>query len=804
MASLGVLALAGCSQAATSPSVNTNSVFLVKGVRSPQVLPFALQDVRLLDGPFKHAQQLDRQYLLSLDPDRLLHNFRVTAGLQPKAPLYGGWEEQGIAGHTLGHYLTAVAEMIASTGDAELQKKLDYTISELALCQQKLGTGYIGAIPGPNKVWGPLEAGKVDANGFGLNGGWVPWYTQHKIFAGLIDAYTINGNVQAKAVLLPFADWAINVTRNLDDAKWQQMLRCEHGGMNEAMANVYALTNDKKYLELAQKFSQRALLEPLSQKRDTLTGMHANTQIPKVIGFERLANLTGDGKYSDAAQFFWQTVTQNRSFAIGGNSDREHFFAPEETSKHLSMDTAENCNAYNMLKLTQSLYQYAPSPQWIDYYERTLFNQILSSQDPVKGGFNYLNSLKQGGFKVYSNPTTAFWCCVGSGMENHAKYGEAIYHRTSDSLIVDLFIPSTVQWRDKGVTLTQNTRFPDEDTTRFTVSVAKPTKFALKLRQPVWTSGAKLLINGNAQKVAGKPDSYETIERTWKNGDTISWQLPMALHSEALAHSPNQRAILYGPIVLAADLGRAGLDKYPDYVDVQTVYSGAPGVPVPSVVSNVDWSQSNKWSATLKRASGADLSFQTTDLMKDENGANVSVKLIPFSRAHHIRYNVYWDLYSPEEWTKQQNALKTKQETERALAARTLDEFHPNEQQSEVDHNVKSERSRAGDYQDRKWRDAFEGGFFEFDLKNAPDATSDLIVTYWGGDAGNRHFDILVNGEKIASQTLNNNRPGEFFDVIYPIPAAVTAGKAKVTVRFQANPGADAGGIFGARLVRHQ
>ncbi|HEX8463851.1 MAG TPA: glycoside hydrolase family 127 protein, partial [Abditibacterium sp.] len=638
----GVLVANGSCAPATGakpkPAVSLSTAMnpKIKPRIAAKVEPFALSQVRLLDGPFKHAQELDRTYLLSLEPDRLLHNFHKNAGITPKAPLYGGWESQGIAGHTIGHYLTALAEMYESTGDAKLKKNLDYTVAQLALAQGKSPDGYIGAAPDGRRVWDELKAGTVRASGFDLNGGWVPWYTQHKILAGLYDAYRLTGNEQAQEVLLKACDFALDVTAHFDDAKWREMLKAEHGGMNELLADVYALTGEKKYLDLAMRFSHSSVYEPLTQKRDALNGMHANTQIPKVIGFERIHQLEADPKMGVASRFFWQTVTDNRSFVTGGNSDREHFFAPEETARHLSADTAENCNVYNMLKLTQALYQVSPENRWVEFYERALFNQILSSQDPEKGGFNYLNSLKPGGFKVYSNPTTAFWCCVGSGMENHAKYGESIYFHDQNSLLVNLFIASKVNWAEKGVTLTQNTSFPDSDTAKFTISVAQPTSFSLKLRQPAWTSGAKLLINGKAQKVNGKPGSYETIARNWRNGDVVTWQLPMSLRSEGLVASPAQRAILYGPIVLAGTLGREGLDKISDYVDVQTVYSNFPAPKVPVLVSNANFETSSDWKQAIQRKPGNKLAFQMRATSPTGADEPVSVELIPFSRAHHV------------------------------------------------------------------------------------------------------------------------------------------------------------------------
>ncbi|RYX86236.1 hypothetical protein EON83_03160 [bacterium] len=795
-----LVAPCGLACAATPAPSASLPTYKIEPRVKPQLQPFSLTDVRLLDGPFKHAQQLDIQYMLSLEPDRFLHNFRKNAGLEPKAAIYGGWESAGVGGQTFGHYLSALAMMYQSTGDARIKEKLDYSIAELATCQAQAPDGYTSGIPDGRAMFNDVKAGK----GNGVHRGWVPWYTMHKLFAGLRDAYLLTGNTQAKDVLVKLGDWELDTTKNLSDEQWQIMMTQEHGGMAESMADLYALTGDTKYLTEAKHWTHHQLFDPASQGRDELTGFHANTQIPKFIGYERIYELTGDTPYGKAADFFWQTVVNNRSYAIGGNSDHEHFFDPKDTKAHLSAETAENCNVYNMLKLTRQLYEDTPSQgKWMDYYERALFNQILSSQDPIKGGFNYLNSLKPGSFKVYSNPTTAFWCCVGTGLENHSKYGDTIYYYDKDSLYVNLFIASTVQWHDKGITLTQNTRFPDENTTRFTIKAAAPVKFALKLRQPGWASSAKLLVNNQPQQVV-KSEEYATIDRTWKDGDIVTWQLPMGLHSEPLTNSPKQRALLFGPIVLAADLGREGLDKISDYVDGQTMYSNYPTPDVPAIVSDVDFVRSNSWAGAVKRAPGKDLAFTFSDLPRGTDGKPVTLKLIPFSRAHHMRYNVYWNTMSPTEFREQQTKLAAEQARKRDLEARTLDEFRPNEQQSEKDHALKSEKSNSGNFGDTAWRDARDGGFFEFDLKTQPDTAQQLVVTYWGSDGGNRDFDILVNGQKIATQSLNSDKPNEFFDVIYPIPAELTQGKSKITVRFQAHAGASAGGIFGARTLKQK
>ena len=767
--------------------------YLVAPRVAPKVQPFSLAQVRLLPGPFLHAQNQDHAYLLFLEPDRFLHNFHKFARFEPKAEIYGGWESQGVAGQTLGHYLSALSQMYQTTGDARLKAKLDYTVGQLAMIQDKYGDGYVSGIPDGRAMFAVIKAG--DPNG--AKRGWVPWYTMHKLFAGLRDAYLLTGNEQAKTVLIKLSDWAIDTTKSLSDAQWETMLEQEHGGMNETLADVYALTGQRKYLDLAHHFSHKLILNPLTQREDKLDGFHANTQIPKIIGFERIYALDNESDYGTAAKFFWQTVTQNRTYVTGGNSDREHFFPPADTGAHLSAETAETCNIYNMLKLTRDLWKVEPTGAQMDWYERALYNQILGSQDPIggdKGGFNYLNPLSTGQFKVYSNPTTAFWCCVGTGIENHAKYGDTIYYHDADSLWVNLFIPSQLTWADKGLVLTQQTRFPDADTSNFALKLARPTQMALKIRQPSWAQNMTIAVNGKAQPTAATGNGYETISRQWRDGDIVEVRLPMSLRTEQLHATPQKQAILYGPIVLAANLGPNGLET--DYVDSQTQYSGAALPAAPVFVTT--------GAATEKvtRANSDNLAF-SAQMLDSGDGSARAVPMLPYSRAHHMRYGVYFDVLTPTGWQTKRAEIAAEAARERDIAARTVDIYRPGEQQNEVEHAFNGRNSNSGNAGDFKWRDARDGGFIEFALQAPPAGVGgELSIKYWGNDNGDRDFDILVDGQKVGSQVLNNDKPNEYFDAIYQIPPQLLAGKTRVTVRVAAKPGKTAGGVFGARMLK--
>ena len=455
------------------------STSLGKAQNAPQVSYFPLQNVKLLDSPFLQAQQTDLHYILALDPDRLLAPFLREAGLQPKAPSYTNWENTGLDGHIGGHYLSALSMMYAATGDTAVYNRLNYMLNELNRAQQTVGTGFIGGTPGSLQLWKDIKAGKIHAGGFDLNGKWVPLYNIHKTYAGLRDAYIYAGSDLARQMLIAFTDWMIDITSGLSDEQMQDMLRSEHGGLNETFADVAEITGDKKYLELARRFSHKLILDPLIKEEDKLTGMHANTQIPKVIGYKRIAELSQDDKnwnhaaeWDHAARFFWNTVVNHRSVCIGGNSVREHFHPSDNFTSMLNdVQGPETCNTYNMLRLTKMLYQNShnpnqtnePDPNYVNYYERALYNHILASQEPDKGGFVYFTPMRPGHYRVYSQPETSMWCCVGSGLENHTKYGEFIYAYRKDTLYVNLFIPSQLTWKEQGIILRQETRFPDDD-----------------------------------------------------------------------------------------------------------------------------------------------------------------------------------------------------------------------------------------------------------------------------------------------------------------------------------------------------
>jgi hypothetical protein len=753
----------------------------VKPAAPPRARPFSLHDVRVTGGPFKEGQDIAVAWLLSLEPDRFLANFRKEAGLEPKAPHYGGWEAQGVSGHSAGHYLSACALAWAATGNEEFRRRVDYIVAELAECQRANGNGYVAAIPGGKRAYAEVAAGNIRSAGFDLNGIWVPNYTQHKLFAGLRDAYRLAGNPPALEVARGLADWFERTHANLTDEQMQKVLACEHGGLNETFADLYADTGDERYLALSRRFHHRAILEPLARGEDILPGKHANTQIPKLTGLATRYELAGDPRDRAAAEFFWQRVVYHHSYITGGHCDREHFGPPDRLNDRLSAATTETCNVYNMLKLTRHVFGWNPDVAVADFYERALLNHIRATQHP-DGRVIYNLSLLPGHHKEYQPLRDAWTCCMGTGMENHVRYGDGIYFHDDAGLWVNLYLPSELTWRARGLKVRLETDWPFADTATLTFTCEQPREFALRLRHPHWAkTGFAVRVNGGEQALPTLPSSFAVLRRKWRSGDRVEVRFPMSLRTEAMPDNPSRIGIFYGPTLLAADLGPMDQPE-----------AGQPGF-VPVLLTEgrpvTDW---------VKPVSLAALTFKTEGV-----GRPRDVELTPFFRLHDRRYTVFLDVFTAAGWAKREADIRAEQELEARLTARTLDLLRTGEMQPERDHDLQGEKTSAGEAFGRKWRHATDGGWFAFELRVDPAQPVELLCTYWGGDGGGyREFDILVDGTRIATQKLEQNRPNQFFEVAYPIPAELTRGKSKVTVRLQAHPGKWAGGLFGARMLK--
>jgi DUF1680 family protein len=761
---------------------------------------FPLADVRLGESPFLDAQRTDLRYMLEMEPDRLLAPFLREAGLPSKQPGYGNWESSGLDGHLGGHYLSALALMFASTGDAEVLRRLNYFVAELKRCQQQNGNGYIGGIPEGSSAWQGIARGELHADNFSVNGKWVPWYNLHKVYAGLRDAYQYGGNSDARDMLIALSDWALELTSHLSEAQMQAMLRSEHGGMNEVLADVAQITGERKYLDLAVRFSQPSLVQPLAQGRDQLTGLHANTQIPKVIGFQRIGEMTGREDWQRAARFFWQTVHDHRTVAIGGNSVKEHFHADQDFSPMINeVEGPETCNTYNMLKLTGLLFQRDGRASYADYYERALYNHILSSQRPESGGFVYFTPMRPNHYRVYSQADKGMWCCVGSGIESHAKYGEFIYAHRGDSLYVNLFIPSTLTWRQKGVTITQFGSFPDEE--RSTLRIGGAAKFTLRVRYPAWVAAGALELRVNGKPVSARMDAnhYLSLSRQWRDGDQVEIRLPMTTRLEQMPDKSNYYAVLHGPVVLAAKTRPFANEQLNFFADDSRMGHVAQGPVCPLEAAPMLVSDTRDFMQRFRPVAGRPLTFTAPGLV--QGGAGGDPEFIPFYRLHDARYMLYWQYATPANLAVLQTQAGQNEAARLALDARTIDQVAPGEQQPESDHAFRGEGADAGLNQGRHWRHAT--GWFSYVLTDAKKEARTLRLTYARRDAG-RRFDIRINGHLLAEVKLDGGATAtqpEFYTSDYEIPADWLAGE-KLTVRFEARDGSLAGGLYGLRLLR--
>jgi DUF1680 family protein len=754
--------------------------------------PLPLDSVRLTGGPLKHAQDLELQYLLELQPDRMLAFLRRAAKLEPKAQGYGGWDGDGrqLTGHIAGHYLSAVSLAWAATGDARFQERANYIVNELKVIQDAQGDGYVGALMDRDRTDGKalfqqLTKGIIRSGGFDLNGMWSPWYVQHKIYAGLRDAYRHTGNRTALDVEIKFAAWAEGILAPLSDEQIQRMLATEFGGMNEVMADLYADTGDTRWLALAGKFHHAAIVDRLAEKKDILPGTHANTQIPKLYGALKIHLYTGNEVEGTAAKYFWDEVTQHHSFATGGNTRNEYFGQPDQLTSMIDGRTAETCNVYNMIKMARTLFSTQPDTRYADYQERALFNHILASQDPDDGRVCYMVPVGRGVQHEYQGKQQSFTCCVGSAMESHALHGDGLYYESkdrdgSDKLWVGVYAPSTAEWKTAGVKVEVATDLPIGQSATVKVTPQGSKKFTLALRHPYWaSSGFGVKLNGREIKTAAGANSFIEIARTWKAGDTVEVVLPKALRKEVLADNPNRFALMWGPLVLAGDLGAE---------QGRGAKADAP-VLVAAEQPVTNW---------LKPVAGKPGTFRTIGV-----GLKQEIDFVPFYQLPRRRYAVYWDMYTPVEWTKREDEYRAREEKQKKLEAATVGFTQPGQMQAERDANQLGEGSSPVQSEGRFGRAATK--WFSFDLPADPSRPLALIVTFSNDNRGPSACDVLVDGRKVGEQTGPRRSPEQevrFFDTEYKLPADLVGDKKKITVRFESSNGRSTPSVFGIRVVR--
>jgi hypothetical protein len=770
--------------------------------------PLPLSAIRLTGGPLKKAQDLDGDYLLKLEPDRMLAFYRKRAGLEPKAEPYGGWDGDGrnLTGHIGGHYLSGASMMYAATGDARFKERVDYIVRELKEVQDNHGDGYLGALANGKEQFIEVSKGNIRSASFDLNGLWSPWYTLHKTYAGLRDAYRYAGNRTALELEIKFAAWAESIMMKLDDAQTQNMLNTEFGGMNEVLADLYADTGDKRWLALSHRFDHRAVLDPLARRENILNGLHGNTQVPKIQGSLVRYAYTGDKTDGDAAHFFWDIVVKHHSFATGGHGKDEYFGPPDVLSDRIDGRTAETCNVYNMIKMTRKLFALHPDIKYAEFHERALFNHILGSMDNEDGRTCYMVPVGRGVQHEYQDMFRSFTCCVGSGMESHALHGDGLYYESfskndGDKLWVNIYAPSTAKWEAAGVDLTMDTNFPEGESASLKLTVKAPKQFTLALRRPSWAGeGFAVKVNGQPVKQLPAPGSYVELKRKWKTGDAVALTLPKRLWLEPLPDNKRVTAIMWGPLALAADLGperaRGRGAQAAGQASRQTGrQAGAQPISIPSLVA-----AERPLSEWIKAATDKPGAFRT-----DGVGRERDVELVPFYRLHRRAYSIYFDLFTPAEWEKKAAELLAAQERQRKLEAATVAFVdQPGEVYSERDFNQRGEETTPVRIGGRPGRSARK--WFSFDLPVDADHPLKLIVTFHSEERATRTFEILVDDTRVGEQRIERHRPGSptksFFDVEYAIPAELVKGKQKVTVRFQATGGNETAGVFGVRMVR--
>ena len=766
---------------------------------------FSLSDVELLDGPFRHALDLNTKVLLDYDTDRLLAPFLKEAGLVPKAAYFPNWE--GLDGHIGGHYVAALAIHYAATGNQECYDRLQYMLSELKRCQDANGNGYIGGVPNSKSLWAEVKKGNFDV----IRRAWVPWYNVHKLFAGLRDAWVYAGSQDARDMFLKMCDWALYIIEDFTPEQMEDMLNTEFGGMNEVLADAYQISGDRKYMDAAKKWTHHQLFDAMAAHNDNLDNKHANTQVPKAVGFARIAKLDDDAAHKEAARFFWDRVTKYRSVAIGGNSRSEHFPAADDYLSFVEhREGPESCNTHNMLKLTEFLFAIDPLAEYADFYEKAMYNHILSTQHPEHGGYVYFTSMRPSHYRVYSQVNSGMWCCVGTGMENHGKYGEFIYTHDGDSeLRVNLFVASRLNWKENRATITQETNFPFEESSKITVNLKKSKKFKMFIRCPEWTdSGYSIKINGKVFATSATPQSYVEIDRKWKNGDVVEIALPMKTVIEELENVPQYLAVKKGPIVLAARTGTENLDGLVSDDGRWAHIASGPLVPIaetPIMVGTRE--QIEQKIFNMQPVDGKPLHYTVAGLFNDRKWD--SVELEPFFYLHDSRYAIYFLSLTEEGFDDLLEEIKAEEAAMLALDARTVDVVTPGEQQPEADHRMQSENSSTGNEDNKPYRTIRRGGYFSYEMDTDGLENLALSVGYWGNETSSpnpnfpRALDILVDDELIISETAfpaTGQKKIERKE--YVLPKSSLQGKDRVRITFRSQANAMAARIFDIRLVK--
>ncbi len=721
-----------------------------------------MNEVEILDSYEKNAFSLEVKYLKKLDADKLLRGFCDIAGVESEAQKYGGWETSAIQGHTLGHYLTAVSQGYKTSGDKELKAIADHIIDVLSLCQSS-ESGYLSAIPESHYI--QLESGNT-------SGTWVPWYTMHKVMAGLINAYKFTENEKALEVASRLGDWVYSRTSQWDENTQKTVLNIEYGGMNDCLYELYKYTKNENYLSAAHSFDEMSLFEPLYNKEDILNGKHANTTIPKIIGALNRYTVSGEEYYLKVAQNFWDIVIDNHSYITGGNSEWEHFGEPGILDAERTNCNCETCNTYNMLKLTRELFRITGKKKYADYYENTFINAILSSQNPETGMTTYFQPMATGFFKVYSSETEHFWCCTGSGMENFSKLGDSIYYKDDEGLYVVRYTSSSVEFKEKDLKITQKADLPN-----VTFKISGKGQADIVLRAPDWCADKPSIRINSAETEVKAEEGFIRLSREWQDGDVIEYTIPMTVRAFSLKDNENAVAFKYGQWVLSANLGNN---------DMLTSTTGV-NVTVPLLDTSVSdiilikEGSIKEWLSSIEEKlirQGDTLDFKL-------QGTDRDFTFSPHYMQHKNRYGIYFRLADAD-------TVIPENEADKYVA---IDSFPVGNDQYEFSHNLKCESSNSGNHMGLIFRDAAPDGYFSYDMKVDETGKNYLKVKYFSGDVG-RTFRILVDGKILEDVSVENKNPNGFYDAYYEIPEELTDGKDKITVTFEGNGSSYVGGIF--------
>lgn len=754
---------------------------MMKALTSTTALQhFGLNQVQLFNDYQTNAFQKELNYLISYEVDRLLAGFRETNGLQPKSAKYPGWEDTEIRGHTMGHYLTAVSQAYTQTKDKDLLTRIEYLVAELSECQHD--SGYLSAFP--ETLFDNVENRKP---------AWVPWYTMHKIIAGLISVYQATKLQQAYDVVHRLGDWTADRSLSWSDELQATVLAVEYGGMNDCLYDLYKLTGSSRHLEAAHKFDEISLFDALREGRDVLKGKHANTMIPKFIGALNRYLTLGESErsYLEAAINFWDTVVYHHSYITGGNSECEHFGEPDLLDSKRSDVTCETCNSYNMLKLSKELFKLTQDSKYADFYERTYINAILSSQNPDTGMTMYFQPMATGYFKIYSSPFEHFWCCTGTGMESFTKLNDSIYFHAGNKLYINQYFSSKLDWQEQQVTITQTTSLPQTDLVQFNIETNTPKLLALHIRIPNWSAGA-IEVSVNSEAVTPVIEKqYAVLERTWMDGDTIALRIPMKVTYSRLPDAPYSIGLQYGPVVLSAALGTEDMveSRTGVIVNVATRRMAVKDYIVPQGMSSEEWLE--RFDEHVIQT-GEELAFVLKNTDEDNH-----LIFTPHYKQHQERYGIYWSLLDEESAELLQHVEQAEQE--RRLREATIDSVQVGNDQYELEHQIQGELTHGGTWEGLNGRMVEAGGWFSYQMKVQPGAA--LAVTF-NRMHTNRSFDIFVDGELLAAEQFPQEWKRMFYERIFELPEALTAGKDSVTVKFV--PNEKINGIYGVlRVIKH-